>query len=74
MVNDYVWSTTQSFGVSANERFKYDIYGDWSLNFGDNQPDGVADQTGADISVTDGPGLYTISINDQTKAYTVTKN
>ncbi|MDX1520770.1 MAG: glycoside hydrolase family 15 protein, partial [Anaerolineae bacterium] len=74
LVGDYTWRTTQSFGSGSNERFKFDVHGDWSLNFGDNQPDGVADQNGADIPITQGAGSYTITFNDQTKAYTVVKN
>ncbi len=74
LTGDYTWSTTQTFGSGGDERFKFDIYGDWSLNFGDNQPDGTADQTGADINITQGAGSYTITFNDQTKVYTVVKN
>ncbi|MCB9078552.1 MAG: glucan 1,4-alpha-glucosidase [Anaerolineaceae bacterium] len=70
---DYTWVITPTFGSAGNERFKFDVNGDWSLNFGDNQPDGIADQAGADIPITEGPGDYTITFNDQTKAYTVTK-
>jgi glucoamylase len=74
LVADFTWSTIQTFGSASNERFKFDVNGDWALNFGDNQPDGTADQTGADIRITQGPGAYTITFNDQTKAYTVVKN
>jgi hypothetical protein len=74
LVADFTWRTTQTFGSADNERFKFEIYGDWSVNFGDNQPDGMADQNGADIPITQGAGSYTITFNDQTKTYSVLKN
>jgi alpha-amylase len=74
LVDDFTWRTTQIFGSAGNERFKFDVYGDWSVNFGDNESDGMADRTGADIPITQGAGSYTITFNDQTKAYSVVKN
>jgi glucoamylase len=74
LVDDFTWRTTQTFGSAGDERFKFDIYGDWSVNFGDNEPDGKADRAGADIPITQGAGSYTITFNDQTKAYSVVKN
>ncbi|MCB0170429.1 MAG: pullulanase, partial [Anaerolineae bacterium] len=74
LVADNTWSINVTFGNTPSERFKFDINGDWTLNFGDNQPDGIADQTGNDILITEGPGNYTITFNDQSKVYTVVKN
>ena len=74
LIEDFIWSTTQTFGGTDNERFKFDIYGDWSFNFGDNQPDDIADQSGGDIPITQGPGDYSITFNDRTKTYSVVKN
>lgn len=72
--DDCSWKTTQSFSSGSSERFKFDINGDWSLNFGDNPPvDGIADETGADIPITEGAGDYLITFNDQSKNYTVVK-
>ncbi|WP_018247382.1 S8 family serine peptidase [Orenia marismortui] len=72
LVDDYTWETTITF--TDNSRFKFDIYGDWSLNFGDNEPrDGYADQNGADIYVYDG-GTYKLTFNDNTKQYSLSKN
>lgn len=72
LVADYTWEITASFGSAANERFKFDIYGDWSLNFGDNNGDGIAEQTGNDLLISQGAGDYRIQFNDQTRAYTIT--
>lgn len=73
LVANYLWEISPTFGASATERFKFDIYGDWTLNFGDNDKDGTADQSGADISIAQGAGVYKIQFNDQTKKYTVVK-
>ena len=73
LVSNYIWEVQTTFGSSADERFKFDINGDWSLNFGDNNNDGIADQGGANIAITQGAGLYTIRFNDQTKHYWIIK-
>ena len=62
------------FGNTENERFKFDINGDWTLSYGDNAPaDLVADQGGADIKITQGQGTYRIELNGNTKVYSVAK-
>jgi hypothetical protein len=71
LVGNYTWSSTVTFGEAAGERFKFDVHADWSLNFGDDNNDRVAEQGGSDIALTQGAGSYTITFNDQTKAYTV---
>ncbi|HMP90091.1 MAG TPA: S8 family serine peptidase [Kiritimatiellia bacterium] len=72
LVTNYIWQTELFIGSGANS-FKFDVYGDWSLNFGDNNNDGIADQSGANIAITQGSGNYRIRFNDQTRVYTVTK-
>lgn len=75
LVADFTWEITITFGSGNYERFKFDLYCDWSHNYGDNPPqDGVTDQNGADIPITEGAGSYTITFNDQSKAYTVIRN
>ncbi len=71
LVADNTWRVQATFSGAANDRFKLDIYGDWSLNFGDTNQDGIADQGGSDIYITNGAGSYIITFNDQTKAYSV---
>jgi len=73
LVSNYVWETVATFGSSATERFKFDINGDWSLNFGDNNNDGIAEQSGANIAIGQGAGTYTIRFNDQSRRYWVIK-
>lgn len=73
LVSNYVWETEATFGSGSGERFKLDVHGNWLLNYGDNNNDGVAEQSGADIAIKNGAGTYRIRFNDQSKAYTVTK-
>jgi alpha-amylase len=73
LVADYTWQIEATFGASSSERFKFDVSTNWSLNFGDNNADGVAGQSEADIKILSGAGTYRIKFNDQTKGYTVTK-
>ena len=73
LVSNYVWEGTLVFGSSATERFKFDVAGDWVTNFGDNNADNVAEQSGADIAIRKGSGSYTIRFNDLTKQYWIIK-
>jgi YD repeat-containing protein len=73
LIGDYQWQADATFGSTATERFKFDIHGDWSLNFGDTNKDGTAEQAGSDLTVTQGAGTYRITFNDSTKRYTITK-
>lgn len=75
LVADHTWRVENAvFGSGTNERFKFDVHADWSVNFGDNNADGIGDAFGADILISGGAGTYTITFRDDTKAYTVTKN
>ncbi len=67
------WTISAVFGSTANERFKFDEFGDWSVNYGDNNSDGYVDASGNDIPVTQGSGSYTISYTESTGAYSVVK-
>lgn len=67
-----VWTATNvSFGTASNQRFKFDVGGDWTLNFGGTGLSGTAVQNGGDIAVTPGT-TYTITFNEVTKAYSAT--
>lgn len=73
LVANNTWEVTASFGTTSTERFKFDINGDWSLNFGDTNKDGIADQTGSDIAISQGSGSYKIRFNDSSRVYSITK-
>ncbi len=67
-----VWTATNvSFGTASNQRFKFDVRGDWTLNYGGTGLSGTAVQNGGDIAVTPGT-TYTITFNEVTKAYSAT--
>ncbi len=72
LVGNHLWETTLTLNGNNNPRMKFDIFGDWSLNFGDNNGDNVADQTGNDIPFPTTTGTYTIQFNDETRVYSVT--
>lgn len=67
-VDDGVWSGVAEFGSAGDERFKFDVYADWSQNYGDNQADGIADAGGNDIPVGTA-GSYTVTLDESTMAY-----
>ncbi|MEI8593460.1 alpha-amylase family glycosyl hydrolase [Photobacterium sp. Hal280] len=71
LVDDNTWSLLVDFDGQANQRFKFDLTGDWSQNYGDNQNDGVLDASGDDIE-TQVSGEYLVTVNDQTLNYTLT--
>ncbi len=72
LVADNVWETSINFNGQSQQRFKVDVHGDWSQNYGDNNADGFLDLIGADIhtSVT---GEYVLQVNDQTLEYSLVK-
>jgi len=71
LVDDNSWQLEASFGESSTERFKFDILGDWSQNYGDDNNDGFVERTGENIGIKQGVGTYLISFNDKTMFYTV---
>lgn len=73
LVADYTWQVTVTFGSAGNERFKFDIYGDWGTNFGDSNNDGYLEQGGGDIFITEGAGDYILTFNDELMTYSVVK-
>ena len=66
-----VWVGNASFAGSSSDRFKFDAYGNWVTNWGNNNSDLVADASGNDIYVTTA-GNYTITFNDANLHYSIT--
>lgn len=67
-----VWSVPNiHFGSTGSERFKFDVYGDWSQNYGGTGLSGSAVPNGPDVAVAAG-GTYTITFDEAKKTYTVT--
>jgi|GEM_PF-5735540 len=55
------------------QEVKFDRWGDWSDNYGDNDRDFVGDSFGANIELADGPGRYRIAFDPDEKLYQVTQ-
>ena len=68
-----VWQGKASFGNGANQRFKFDVYGDWQQNFGENNNDNLADSNGADILIQNGAGTYKIIFREPKNSYQAIK-
>ena len=71
LVDDNLWQLDVQFDGQANQRFKFDVTGDWSQNYGDNNADQQLDSVGADI-VTNVTGEYRVQVNDATLSYSIT--
>lgn len=75
LVADHTWQATITFSGSGDsnggQRFKFDVKGDWSQNYGDSNADGTANQSGSDI-YTSVSGTYKVTFNDSTLAYRLT--
>ena len=70
LVANNTWQTDITFDGQNNQRFKLDVNGDWSQNFGDNNADGILDASGGDIFYA-GMGSYRLTVNDQTMGYSL---
>ena len=74
LVANHTWQAEVTFtgngDSNGSQRFKFDVKGDWSQNYGDTNADGVVEQTGADIR-TAVTGTYLVTLNDSTWHYTV---
>ncbi len=65
------WMVRADFS-DDNPKFKIDIHGDWSVNFGDDNADGIADFYGQNITLPS-PGTYDIVFNDSNLSYSAMK-
>ncbi len=72
-----IWSITVNNDAATNAsgepRFKFDIFADWSENYGDDDGDGKLEQGGDNILFTEGFGEYLITFNGVEKSYLVEK-
>lgn len=67
-----VWSVNNvTFGATGTERFKFDVKGDWTQNYGGSGLTGTAVASGGDIAVAAG-ATYNITFNEATLAYAAT--
>ena len=74
LVADNTWQADVTFtgagDATGSQRFKFDVKGDWTQNYGDTNKDGTAELTGADIT-SSVVGTYTVTFNDSTLAYSL---
>lgn len=70
LVADHQWQLDTYFDGQTNQRFKFDVNGDWNLNYGDTNNDNVLEAGGADVYLS-GIGNYRLTVNDQTLGYSV---
>lgn len=70
LTGDNEW-TAEIITVNNNARFKFDVSGDWSENYGDSNGDFIGDFAGNDIVISGQAGAYRITFNDSTKAYSI---
>lgn len=60
-------------GEQSNYSFKFDVYGDWQVNFGDDNQDGVLEASGANILLPNEKARYLIELNTDSNEYQITK-
>jgi glycosidase len=69
LVSNNTWQTTVVFDGQANQRFKLDVLGDWSQNYGGSN--GAITLNGGDIT-TAVNGEYIVSVDDAALTYSLT--
>lgn len=71
LIDNNLWELEVDFDNEYENKFKFDIYKDWNLNYGDNNIDGICEQNGSDIHID--KGKFFIRFNDNTKRYYIIK-
>jgi hypothetical protein len=73
-VDQQAWVVETTCAGKSDDRFKFDVWGNWSESYGDGDKDGIADQlANNDIPITQGADRYRIFVNAATRRYVVTK-
>lgn len=71
-----VWSATLTLtgngDATGAQRFKFDVFGNWAENYGDNEGDGIADKGSSKDILVSGAGTYRITLSESDLRYTVT--
>ncbi len=73
LVDNNIWQGTATFDGSATARFKFDVYANWSEDYGDSNKDFIAERSGGDIYPSQGAGEYRIRFNDKSRIYSLEK-
>lgn len=74
LVDHHLWEVEAAYEGLATDRFKFDVNGDWQINFGGgSSTSGTATLGGSDITVAGiEPGNYLVQFNDDTLTWTLT--
>ena len=71
------WSTVVDFtgqgDAGGAQRFKFDVYGNWQENYGDNGADGVADKNSLKDIAFSGVGQFMVSLTEDGLNYSIKK-
>ncbi len=84
LVDDNLWQGYLRFDGAGTDALKFDVGGSWDgftfvatanwvENYGSGGGAGQAIRSGGNINVSGGAGLYRITFNDATKAYSISK-
>ncbi len=68
LVRNYTWQSDVFFNGQNEQRFKFDVFGDWSQNYGDNTNDGSLELAGEDIYFSK-TGNYRLTLDDFNLTY-----
>ena len=75
--NTGLWSADVLFNgegdLVAAQHFRFDVYGNGELIYGDNEGDGIADQGSRHDIFFNGIGKYRVTFNESDQRYTLTK-
>ncbi len=71
LVGDHQWSIRVVHQGPKDDGFKFDILGDWTLDYGRSSTAGIAVRDGANIPYPDGFAEYDITFNDDSLRYSV---
>lgn len=76
-ISTNIWSISvdnnEAKNASGEPRFKFDIFADWSENYGDNNDDGELEPDGKSILFNESFGEYLILFNALEKSYSMEK-
>jgi len=74
LVGDHTWKVSD-LTLEKGDAFKFDINGDWSLNYGDIDGDGYCEEYGGESSniQIESDGVYDIYFYDNNKSYKIKK-
>lgn len=71
LVANNIWEVTITQPDTPAKDIKFDVYGDWTQNYGDSNNDGQVELFGGNITLPCG-GTYRIQFNDLNLSYSIT--